>query len=540
MSLCCCCCKIPTEEEEERRQRELKEVRSRNLTTNAELLKATLGEFNRTRLALWITYLFFLFSFAATLLLLEDSRTHVLAKQQWHARYKAAMERRRFVNDQLMPRLFNNSRLFLFVHEHKSRYLRQLLLDQLTIYERRFGACPADANGVMNPWVLERRPFGIADAPTRSERMKRAWAYAFTTATTIGSCDLTVRTPSAQLATALFGLLGIPFTILIVRDLSSLLLRVMLLPSSLLDHFCWHPAEHNRVSAFKKRQRFPAVTMLVVSLLFVAVGCAGVRRFNRQPPSTNSTSFYAFRPHTIGSTDPRFVAALAADVAAVLRLLTTTAAERMQIHDSWPASFAFAVYSLLGFSLVSLAWNSVFARARLPRTSTSRIHSVDSRRKKRRSSSRRDSDDFAWVSVGATGGTADHSDRSALLTNAADGESVGSEERGGSQFDDNPLSCSYHTVGIFRAEEPLHRWIHSELRDVGTQTDLPTFGGFSNPRSPLFSPQRRRYRDGGRSLLPRPSFLSHDDVASLLVETYRPAGPSTSWSSADSPPREFV
>ncbi|KAI6223228.1 hypothetical protein M3Y95_00867300 [Aphelenchoides besseyi] len=463
------------------------------------------------RLTLWFAYSAFLFSFAAVLLLLEEDRGHQLAKEQWHARYKAALERRRFVNDQLMPRLFNNSRVFLFVHEHKSRYLRQLLLDQMAVYEQKFGLCSSDSfpQKPSSRWQWEKLPFGISDPPNRIERWKRAFSLAFTTSTTLGTCNLTVRSPRAQLAAAIFGFVGVPFTILLIRDLQSILLCLLLWPSTLLDRLCRHPTEPDVRSS---RRTLSAATLFFAITIYVAVGAVGIRHLKETTnPLANSTTIPSTQNYAIEIQESISLSTFVTELASILRLLIAVSSNQFDVHRSPLFLGLFFFYSLVGLSLISLALNLVFFRSRLPPTSS--IGSTTNREIPK---------EFAWKSNAGTVG--DHSDRSALLTNALDGrESMRSDDEEVDMYAEKPLSCTYHTVGIFRVEEPLHQWLSETVREVGTQTETHSH---LNPQEMLRDQPTENY-----------SFLSHDDVASLLIEDYRP---TNFWSLTSDHSAEFV
>lgn len=48
----------------------------------------------------------------------------------------------RFIKNELLPEIFNNSKLLLFIHDHKSQYMSQLLDTKLSSYEKKLRLKP--------------------------------------------------------------------------------------------------------------------------------------------------------------------------------------------------------------------------------------------------------------------------------------------------------------------------------------------------------------------------------------------------------------
>lgn len=84
-------------------------------------------------LLLVIVYFTYLSVFAYLLQLIERPRQNLMHRRQ---RLIALQQRHQFVANEILPALFNNTQLLLFVHGEKSRKMGSILLKALDRYEK--------------------------------------------------------------------------------------------------------------------------------------------------------------------------------------------------------------------------------------------------------------------------------------------------------------------------------------------------------------------------------------------------------------------
>jgi hypothetical protein len=143
----------------------------------------------------------------------HDSSDHFHV--QWQK--KVRQQRNNFVMKELLPDIFNNSRFLVFIHDQKSQYFINILQDKLSTYERR----------------LEIRP----PMPYLQWTFGNSFLYCWSTITTIGYGYIYPVTNRGRVASIIYSLFGIPFTIVVIKDLAYLLAKVLNYPGVLLGKF---------------------------------------------------------------------------------------------------------------------------------------------------------------------------------------------------------------------------------------------------------------------------------------------------------------
>ncbi|GMR34743.1 hypothetical protein PMAYCL1PPCAC_04938, partial [Pristionchus mayeri] len=182
------------------------------------------------RLIIWVkhayhkyhlSHLLLLLSYTAFILLSTTAffLTESIQAKAYRTRHLVLMsaDRNRFVHRQLFPRLFNNSLLLIYANPQKSAALMGIMTEQLEAYERSMRLRP--------PLQPIPHTFG------------GSLLFVFSSITTLGSASYPA-TPAGRVLTMLISAMGIPFTIIVIKDLSFLLAKLFYFPCTWLEA-CW-------------------------------------------------------------------------------------------------------------------------------------------------------------------------------------------------------------------------------------------------------------------------------------------------------------
>ncbi|CAD5212486.1 unnamed protein product [Bursaphelenchus okinawaensis] len=430
-------------------------------------------------LALWLAYGLFLTSFAISFVAIEKSaasKTHV----QW--RYRASLQRQSFISHILLPEIFNNSKVFLFIHDHKTRYLSQILYDRLLEYERKF-KCGDDGRGNRMESPRETQPALKASFP-------RALFYAFSCSSTIGQSAIRAETSKGRMTSVAFSLLGIPFTLLVIKELEKVLLKLLVLICTILCRlfhvfrYCTlNTVTETEVRRNLKQNSAPALVNSVVSIQTPALNVAARLKFVPIPLAILSIIVWVGlgticmnRYSTAGNGATYELIGYN-----LINAITTINFGDWAAEDSLPFVVGTIIYTLTALSLISLLINLIHAKFVFKYW-----------REERRKEPRRQPD----------------SDRTGLIDHDAENNTFCDEYETDNFFDTS--ICSYNTIGIFQTEDRFR--LFSEIKckvDAETQTEPRTFKprDMDIPRRPIIVAHR--------------DYMSHDDVNSLLRENYR-------------------
>lgn len=163
---------------------------------------------------LFICYVLFLLSFATTFYYVENKQSSAYF-HQWQQ--QIFINRQKFIKNELIPDIFNNTKLFVFIHEHKAQYLMKLLQEKLVTYEKKLKIKP---------------PLPILECTFTNSIL-----YAFSAVTTIGYSYIHPITRAGRLISIAFSIIGIPFTIIVIKDLEYLLVKLLSYPCILFGTF---------------------------------------------------------------------------------------------------------------------------------------------------------------------------------------------------------------------------------------------------------------------------------------------------------------
>uniref|UniRef100_A0A914VG02 Potassium channel domain-containing protein n=1 Tax=Plectus sambesii TaxID=2011161 RepID=A0A914VG02_9BILA len=174
----------------------------------------------------------------------HDSSDHF--RDQW--RQKVKEQRDGFVMSELLPDIFNNSRFLVFIHDKKSQYFINILQDKLATYEQR----------------LKIRP----PMPYLEWTFANSFLYCWSTITTIGHGYIYPVTDRGRVASIIYSLFGIPFTIVVIKDLAYLIAKLLNYPGVVLG-YCWH--------------MFRYCTLRPVNELYLRRKCDDAKKLNINP-----------------------------------------------------------------------------------------------------------------------------------------------------------------------------------------------------------------------------------------------------------------
>ena len=163
---------------------------------------------------LFIIYFVYLLLGASLFYILEHESS-VDFRAQWQTLID--IQRRHFVSTELLPDIFNNSRFLVFVHDQKSQRFIDIVQKRLVMYETK----------------LRIRP----PLPYLEWTFENSLAYCWSLITTIGYGYTYPVTDSGRVASVVYSIFGIPFTIVVIKDLAYLLARLLNYPNVLLGKF---------------------------------------------------------------------------------------------------------------------------------------------------------------------------------------------------------------------------------------------------------------------------------------------------------------
>lgn len=130
----------------------------------------------------------------------------------------------RFIQNDLLPQIFNNSEVLVFIHGEKSLYLEKVLHKRLEAYER----------------LIEHRP-PINLAPLT---FAQSLYFAFTSCTTISNAHIRPLSYRGRIVALLFSIAGIPFTLVVVREMEHIITRLLSCPCILFGELLQWPTLH--------------------------------------------------------------------------------------------------------------------------------------------------------------------------------------------------------------------------------------------------------------------------------------------------------
>lgn len=157
-------------------------------------------------------YILYLFCFATTFYFIENQQSEVYY-YQWQQ--QIGFNRHKFIKHELIPNIFNNTKFFVFIHDHKSQYLSKLLNEKLLSYEKKLRLKP---------------PLPILKCTFTNSLL-----YAFSAVTTIGYGYIYPITKSGRIISIIFSTFGIPFTIIVIKDIEYLLVKLLSYPCILFS-----------------------------------------------------------------------------------------------------------------------------------------------------------------------------------------------------------------------------------------------------------------------------------------------------------------
>ncbi|GMT12950.1 hypothetical protein PFISCL1PPCAC_4247 [Pristionchus fissidentatus] len=297
-----------------------------------------------------LSHLLLLASYAAFVLLSTTVffLTESIQAKTYRARHHATMsaDRNRFVHRMLFPRLFNNSQLLIYANPQKSSALMTIMNEQLENYEH---------------YLRLRSP--VHPIP---HTFGGSLLFVFSSITTLGSSSYPM-TPSGRIITMFISVIGIPFTIVVIKDLAFLVAKIFYFPCMWLEacwaafRFCTLRAESEQrlesrfrgVHDYAKRKRDYRVahserllSIPVAIAIFALIGWAtlGTVVIRWHAPHLNSTmAFYH-----------------------VFNCLTTTGVREIELREDALPLLSLILYVLIGLAVLSLFAYWLPGRMQLP------------------------------------------------------------------------------------------------------------------------------------------------------------------------------
>lgn len=175
-------------------------------------LKRTYHKYSLNHILLLLFYALFITVSASIFFVVEYHHVDNF-RRSWNR--KVDDNRKRFITKGLFPEIFNNSRLLLYVHGDKSDYLHLVVERNVREYEQQ----------------LRLRP----PMPVYPPTFKNSLLFVMTTITTIGHSFIYPVTVHGKTVSMLVALFGVPFTIVIVKDVAYLLVILFDLPCRALE-----------------------------------------------------------------------------------------------------------------------------------------------------------------------------------------------------------------------------------------------------------------------------------------------------------------
>ncbi|KAL6735623.1 hypothetical protein Aduo_006044 [Ancylostoma duodenale] len=417
-------------------------------------IKRIYHKYSLSHILLLSSYVSFIVASAAAFFVIESLNSDRF-RRQWQRRL--ASDRNSFVVKELLPEIFNNTKLLLYIHDQKSQYLTAIMNERLEVYENQ----------------LKLRP----PMPTLPCTFPNALLFVFSTITTIGYGYIYPVTYAGRMLSIFISLIGIPFTIVVIKDAAYLIAKLMNYPCELLAK-CWvafrfctlRPVDEDELDrklhgehAERKDYRLHnmerllaiPVTVAVLALIgWICVGCFIVHLY--MPNNDTSITFYF-----------------------IFNSLATIGVGDIEPGRHPLVLFLLFIYLLIGLSIVSLFIN-------LLHTKFSRAYWLPGR---------------MYMPLRSHELPATHT-----LASFDSYEEMGVHS-------DCPIN-HFTTLGVLQADDkcPLLGISRREFAymDANTQTERTIPHGYIPPPIPP-SPSA--------VVLPYPH-TSHEDVNSLIVETY--------------------
>uniref|UniRef100_A0A0R3S4X5 Ion_trans_2 domain-containing protein n=1 Tax=Elaeophora elaphi TaxID=1147741 RepID=A0A0R3S4X5_9BILA len=182
----------------------------------AKALKQFYHKFGIGHIVLLVSYMNFLLFAAGIFMILETANVNLLRKHWLEA---LAEHRKSFVVHDMVPQIFNNTKLLVFIHDDKSRYLTKTLNELLMKYEDT---------------LKIRQPLPILPCDYINSLI-----FICSTVTTIGHGNIYPTTESGRYFSMVCATIGIPFTLMVIKDLSYLIAILFRYPCACFVYF-WH------------------------------------------------------------------------------------------------------------------------------------------------------------------------------------------------------------------------------------------------------------------------------------------------------------
>ncbi|KHN82751.1 TWiK family of potassium channels protein 18 [Toxocara canis] len=405
---------------------------------------------------LFSCYIAFLLLSASIFYIIESTYS-TSVRRQWQ--HKLSDQRSRFISDELLPQIFNNTRLLVFIHEDKSQYLMRVVNEKLAHYEKKLKIGPP--------------------MPALPCTFTNSLLFICSTVTTIGYGYIYPVTKAGRYLSICCALFGIPFTILIIKDLAYLLAKILNYPCVLLAYL-WHifryctlqpvdetellrrihgegavPRSDFRLSTMDRLLDIPVMVAIMALIGWTTLGCVIVHLYL---PSVDSSLAFYF----------------------IFNSLATIGVGDVDPGENPVLLLSLFAYLLVGLSIVSLFINLMH---------TNRVY---------------------WLPGRLYMPLPTHHSRQTAQIDIASFDSYDDELN---NISDCPLN-HYVTLGVLQADDkcPLIGAIRKEHAyiDADTQT-LP------GEVPPL---QRRPHIPSPEALIIQKPYSSRDDVNDLIVETY--------------------
>ncbi|KAK0392972.1 hypothetical protein QR680_000002 [Steinernema hermaphroditum] len=247
-----------------------------------------------------------------------------------------------FVVESLLPEIFNNSKLLVFIHDEKSQYLIKLVQEKLHEYERQVKLRPSNPSG---QWTFTN-----------------SIIYVCSTISTIGYSHIYPLTKAGKICSMICSIFGIPFTIMVMKDLAFLITILLNYPCILLVKL-WHvfrfctlqPVDENelitkihgmdhkqrcdyRLSSIERLLDIPVMVAVLALLGWVVVGCLLIHFLSVEEDSTIDIVYFVFNS------------------------LTTIGVGNLDAQDDSRMLLILFVYILIGLTNVSLFVNLIHTK----------------------------------------------------------------------------------------------------------------------------------------------------------------------------------
>ncbi|KJH41613.1 Ion channel [Dictyocaulus viviparus] len=266
-------------------------------------IKKIYQKYNLSHLLLLLSYAVFIVVSAAAFFVLES-----LHSEEFYRKWQQRLEndRNSFVVKEILPEIFNNTKLLLYIHMQKSQYLTSIINKRLELYESQL---KLRAPTPVMPWTFIN-----------------SLLFVFSTITSIGYGYTYPVTKSGRMLFIVISLIGIPFTIIVIKDISYIITRLMNLPCELLAR-CWNAFrfctlqpfdeeelerklhyDHNKDKDYRlhSAERLLAIPVTVATMAligWVSIGCLIMNVFMPNHDTSANLYFIFNSLATIGMSD---------------------------------------------------------------------------------------------------------------------------------------------------------------------------------------------------------------------------------------------